>query len=471
MSVTARLWRARRAPASAGGAKKATAPQTGWPLPAALLVLLVCAATFAIRHGGTDVASFPPTFPPPLSRPRRDDGYSSFECIGRGSQFPLDFRVDGFFDTPGNAAHTICKLRDVCFVEQQLTYFESHAEASAPPYTRFSAFPDGGPACIGLIAGVHVGCNKTPSVAVHHGPRPRTLPFASPHGVVHFLDRMSDASNWGHLMSDTLIPTYGAAALFGDNPTRAQLLLGNDCVSFTDNPGLAHLPADVRLKDGRLPREACADNLARWVPFLFSLPPLLPPHADGCFHELVLGHSHAFSLGHWYAHRGAAYREARLNAHTNMALPLPEATPPTAHSVLVWLKVEGQTTPLLNASWDICADVKAWVRALPGPRGEEVAVSCVAPAALSPREQLACLAKATVIVTEHGSTTYLAPFARPGTSVLIIGIKEAHVLLGLPDVRVLYVALDAVRVGGEGPGLLGLALDFSGRRMGLPAVG
>jgi hypothetical protein len=431
---------------------------------AALAALAAAAPSSALRGAAFDACGLVP---------ERDDGFSSFECIGTGSQFPVDcdggggpcLRPNGWFDQPG-AAHAICKLRDVCFVGRQLTYFENPAvEGAAPPWARFSSFPDGGPACIGLIAGVHVGCNKTPSVAVVRGPRPAALGFAAPRCAVHFLDRLSAPSNWGHLMHDTLIPAFAAAAIFGDDPAAAQLLLGNDCGSFTDNPGMAHQPANVRLSGGLLPREKCAENVRRWVPALLAHPPLFPPHADGCFRAVVVGHSHALSLGHWYAHRGAAVREARLAAHARLDLPLPEARgPPSEHLVVAFVKVLGDTTPALDAGWNACDAAREWARGAVGVR-----VSCETPSAMTPREQVASLANATVVVSEHGSTTYLAAFARPGASLLVVGSNEAHVLLGLPDVRVLYLTLAGAR-GGEGPRVLQLALDASGRRVGLPAV-
>jgi len=272
-------------------------------------------------------------------------------------------------------------------------------------------------------------------------------------------------------MQDTLVPTIAAAQLWGHDPASAVLLLGNDCATFTDNPGMSHLPANVPLKDGRLPRAACQDNLARWVPFLFAAPPLLPPHPDACYHELVLGHTHALSLGHWYAHRGAAHRVARTMAHARAGRVPPEvAGPPRAHAVHVWSKLGGQTAHI-KPGWDICAAVRGWVAELAVLSSSAAlpSVTCSAPATLSPAEQLASLDEATVIVSEHGSTTYLAPFARPGASAIIVGRKEAHVLLGLPDLRVLYVSVEGA-MGGEGPGLLALALDTAGQRMGLPAL-
>lgn len=415
---------------------------------------------------------------PPLRR-RRDD-YSSFECVGLGNQVfgPQEYdqygmnnylKGGGRWDTTAEDApthhmpHSICKLHDVCFVGGQLTYFASPLEGGDAALMGMGAFPDGGPSCIGMIGGGPEDfCRKSPTIAVVAAPRPAHLRFAHDgEGWLHALDRMSDPSNYAHLMADSLVSAFGGAAIFGDDLMKVALVSGNNCSTFCSVPGMMHMPCDVPIPNsgGLYPRDLCRRSLEQWGGALLA-GYQLPPHADGCFEDLMLGHSHAFSLGHNYPHRGLAMRMARVAAHGHLGLPLPEKGPPLAeHHVLVWIKAVVHTSAV---GLDVCGLVPSW---LPG----SVRVTCIVPHKMTAREQIASLADVSVVVTEHGSTTHLATFMRPGSSLLVFGQREALTLFANADVRVLYVA-PGHALAGEGAAALMLSLDTAGKRLGLPAL-
>ena len=416
------------------------------------------------------VRPVPPQVAPPVRRLR--DDYSSFECVGLGNQVfntlthrHGDLTGGGRWDVKSVSAHhmphSICKLHDVCFVEGQLTYFSSPFENYDDATSMgMGAFPDGGPSCIGMIGGdTEEFCRKSPTITVVAAPRPAHLRFAHDgEGWLHALDRMSDPSNYAHLLGDSLMPAFSGAAIFGDDPLRIALVSVNNCSTFCGVPGMRHMPCDVPLPNlgGLYPRDLCRHNLNQWGGALLA-GYQLPPHADGCFEDLMLGHSHALSLGHNYPHRGLAMRMARVVAHSHLGLPLPEKGPPLAElHVQVWIKGIVNSAPV---GLDVCNIVQSWIPA-------SVRVTCISPSKMTAREQIEAIANVSVVVTEHGSTTHLSSFMRPGSSLLVFGNREAFVTFTNPDVRALYVDPNEALTG-TGYAAFMLSIVTAGKRLGL----
>lgn len=326
-------------------------------------------------------------------------------------------------------------------VDGELTYYEDPAiEGSAPEIYRVAA----------ATASIRHGLWQAhePKLRVVSEERPQELSFA-PGGRLYALDVMSDASNFGHLLIDTIIPAFAAAVAFGSETSSLQLLEWLSCENFLQRTTMQHKQnnADTYI-------EMCQQHLNRWIPALFSHPILLPPHdRNVCFHELLFGHSGLMAHDRWFPHRGAAIRAMRLALYHNLHLPLPPVHV-SSHHIYVWNKRVEVTPSLL----DVCATVTAWQ--LPHK------VTCLVPAQLTLEEQVATFADATLIITEEGSTSYGAFFLRPGTSLIAIGAKEAHMLLSVSDLSVFFISLERLHQG-QGPALVALALDRAIRRIGI----
>lgn len=411
----------------------------------------------------------------------RLDSYSSFECTASGSQ-AFDFDVQSVDQCRGYHDATdvhvrVCKLRDVCIVDGLLTYYvDPFVESRAPRTTRMEAFPGGGPACAGYLP---LDCTCVPErTDIRHEPRPETLEFMS-EDKVHLLDRMSDPSNYAHLLLDTVISSYAAADMFGDSLLKLQPVFLNNCTTFTDQEVHAHMRKGgihyiVPGTNGKTAKDLCEEKTREWLPLAFDHPPMFPPHKDVCFRELVVGHSHALSVGSMFPHRGVSIRKLRQRVLQKLALPVLQPSR-EKHHVVVLEKVQ-LITPSLGL--DVCDLTK---RALnpatknanlePGDR-EIVKVTCITPAKMSIRKQMRAISAATVVVSEHGSTTYLSFFQSPGTSLVVIGAKEAMALLSNTDVQTWFhpLHLAVLPSGGGFAGLLHLALDRAGRRLGLPSL-
>ena len=98
-------------------------------------------------------------------------------------------------------------------------------------------------------------------------------------------------------------------------------------------------------------------------------------------------------------------------------------------------------------------------------------VECATPGELGVREQLEALGRATVVVCEHGSTSYVALFMRPGASIVAVvptgapDAKEGMVLLFLPDVNAYFISQERAERDAEFSGALALAASRAGERM------
>ena len=352
-------------------------------------------------------------------------------------------------------------------VKGALTYYADPAvEGRAPATSRMDAFPDGGPACAGYLP---LDCTCLPEkVRVVYGPRPAALQFL-PGNRVHVMDRMSDPSNYAHLLLDTVISAYAAVQIYGDRPQDLQPLFLNDCQTFTDQPQHKHYRkgGEYYLLPPRMQtaNELCAEKTAQWLPLAFTHEPLYPPHGDACFREVIVGHAHALSVGTMFPHRGVAVRA--LRRHVRRQLGLPARVDIKQHKVIVLVKTN-VIRPAID--FDSCAALRNIMARDPDAPAAKVLVECIRPASMSIKEQLTAIEDATLVVSEHGSTSYISFFQTPKTSLIILGDKEAMALLSHVDVQTWFHPrsyLTSSPEWGRLPGLVMLALDRAGRKLGL----
>ena len=371
--------------------------------------------------------------PSPPPSPRLT-AHSSFQCIGTGSQ-SFDWNVFLLTERP------ICVLNDVCMIDDELVYYEDPAvEGAARSIYHFAE---------ATVKVTHGLFHERVPVRIVRGPLPGDAAFA-PVNRVHALDIMSDASNYGHLLIDTVIPAFAAAEIFGFAPETLQLVQLLSCDTYLNRTRMEHKAGPNFFKKYV---ERCREQLQRWIPLLFSHPMLMPPHKKQCFHTLLYGHSGMMHGQSFFPHRSSAVRAMRLALYENLRIPLPELHPPAGHKVFVWRKLVEYTASEFNP----CALVDAW--------GLKLQTTCITPALMDTRSQATEMADATLVVAEEGSTTYGAFFfLRPGASLIVIGQKEAHMLFELSHINVFFISVARAKSAGEGAALVDLALDRAGRR-------
>jgi hypothetical protein len=423
--------------------------------------------------------------PPPFSRllDVPESNYTSFSCTGGSQTFGgKKFHVyTDNYRSPEWIGHRLCQLRSVCVVDGALTFYvDPSVESSVPTSMRLSSFVEGlvykGP------YEATIGKAEVPRVV--HGPRPSTLPFAPP-GRLYLLTSLNNAQNYAHVLLDTIFPAFSVANFLGlGGGVEAVQHAGLDtCDTFPNNAWV------IKGSQGVSFSAACWGNMDRWYnvimphPFLNAATGKVAENGDSagggggggggggvCYRSAVVGQESMFSSalfgGHMSRAQAARGIRARAFAHFGMAPPVslrqaaslalapPSPPPPTLRRVLV-LEI---FRPIPAGIANLCNLTHS---ALGGEVG--VQVQCIVPGAMDLKEQLLALAPASLVVCEHGSTAYAGLFLTPGASMVVLfergapAIKEAHVLLFLPDISVLYLGEESM--GEEYTGTLKLALS------------
>ena len=506
----------RRMPAAGAERGGEGAPASPWLQRGALLglLLLLLLLLFSSSPATLQIGGHVYPRPPPLDVPppapsaaagaqawppagraawpsAREDGFSSWECLGGSQVFDRGYgtqRTAHLFPEPHNKFMRLCLLRDVCFTSDgELQYFANPAlEGELPPHLSLRGFAaeaaeikgnrsrrlaagwgglvelDYTMAWLGapnapLFTGSRYAESFVPTVV--DGPRPRHLPWFPSFASVHALNRFSFANNWGHLLADTILPAFAALDVWGFNHSSLQLLDLHSCdTMYNHDYPLEFLP-------GKVHADLCKVNVERWLAPAFAHPLVSAPAYHGaCFRQLLVGHGGAFSLKGLYHHRAAAVRALRAVLHRALGVSEP---PITAHAILV-LEKTGQSNGV--ALPGLCSAVRGAARRL----APAVHVACAQPSLLGSREQLQLVNNATLVVCENGSTGYLAAFLRPGASFLSVlspaedVAKEPQTLLFLADVQTFYSSFADFSAHGSAQLLLGV--ERAGVRLGLPAV-
>lgn len=406
-----------------------------------------------------------------------EGNYSSFSCTAGSQTFGgKKFHVyTDNYKSPEWIGHRICKLSSVCVVDGSLTFYvDPVVESSVPASMRLSSFAEGlvykGP------YEATIGKPEVPKVV--YGPRPPNMPFA-PQGRLYLLTSLNNAQNYAHVLLDTIFPAFSVANFLGLSGVEDVQHAGlTTCDTFPNNAWVIKGSIGVSFS------AACWGNMERWYsvimphPFLNAATGKVAQHGDSatsigspegggvCYGNAVVGQESMFSSalfgGHMSRAQAARGIRARAFAHFGIAPPQSlrqaQTSPPTTISA----------PPLLVLVLEIYRPIPAGIAnlcnlthsALSGEVG--VRVQCITPGAMDLKDQLLALAPAALVVCEHGSTGYAGLFLTPGASMLVLfekgapAIKEAHVLLFLPDIDVHYLGEESM--GEEFIGALKLGL-------------
>jgi hypothetical protein len=381
--------------------------------------------------------------------------YTSFTCTAGSQAFEKPWHVfTTDYKAPDSPIYRMCLVRDVCVVNGVPTFFvDPAAEARAPDILRAGALGSSM-----LYAGpFEASMGKLSSPAVVAGPIPPRLPYA-PRDRLYSLTTLNNAQNYAHVLLDTVLPAYALADFFGVAIDDVQHALLTNCDTYSN----AHW---VTKTTGASFSAQCWANFERWYSLLMPRAPRDAGGggaADACYGAAVMGEAGPFSIALFGGHfaRAAPARALRRRAHAALGLAADGGgAPPTAHRLLVLLmSAQGSA-----AVPDLCGRVKA------AAAGRDV--ECATPGELGVREQLEALGRATVVVCEHGSTSYVALFMRPGASIVAVvptgapDAKEGMVLLFLPDVNAYFISQERAERDAEFSGALALAASRAGERM------
>jgi len=267
-----------------------------------------------------------------------------------------------------------------------------------------------------------------------------------------FLDANSWSFNYGHYMIDNVIPAFTAAKVFNIPFVNTQQLIETNCRLFsTLEPAFSEKKVDYNHSMGTY-RQACLRNLDTLWPNFFDHPPMyldqLPPSnvSVQCFRQLVAGQGSTFGLKSLDLTRAIVLRDFRdfvlnrLNiSNPNLSKPNPRAVRDREKLVVVGLRVAGSAGGVLIK--DLCGTVKRAMSEA-DPHGL-YRVECLFPSELSFQEEIIAVRRARILVSVHGTISYLSLFSQDYTQQLSIAspkeLKENQILPWASHFRLLYL--------------------------------
>lgn len=365
------------------------------------------------------------------------DKYSSFQCIG-GSQ-ALDtnsMKQAAMQKFPMNdAEHRTCLFRDVCLVNGELTYYISENKN-----TYLSEMKDYLPEGFDGGKMLHTGHLRSFTMPIKTvvGAVPKDYGFH--HSKLAFLDANSWSFNYGHYFIDNVIPTFAAAMLFNIPFTGTQQIIETNCRLFSSlEEGFAYRKVDYNHSLGTY-QTACLDRFDKmWMHFFDNAPiyadALKKDSKTMCFRRLISGQGSTFGLKSIDLTRGIVLRQFRDYVIKRIQVELPAQE----NLVLVGLRVQGSAGGAMIDN--LCEQVKKSVSI--SPYDDKYKVECFVPSELGLFDEIRTVRRAKVIVSVHGTISYMALFTQDGTQQISIAnpseLKENQILLYATHFQTLYL--------------------------------
>lgn len=372
--------------------------------------------------------------------------FSSMQCIGATQALQsIQFKQAAMQKFPVNEAeHRTCLLRDVCVTDGQLFYYVSeHKDAAMAGMKDYlpEGFDNGKMFHTGHLRGFTMPI-KTIVGAVPHDGR-----HEYHHSKIAFLDANSWSFNYGHYFIDNVIPTFASAMVFNIPFNGTQQVIETNCRLFSSlEEGFSARKIDYNHSLGTY-RSACLGRFDTMWQHFFDNPPIyvdrLKDSKQGmCFKKLMVGQGSTFGLKSLDLSRAIILREFRsfvLSRVPDIFKPLQE------NIVLVGLRVQGSAGGALIQ--DLCGLVKKAMSM--GPYEDSYKVVCVNPSDLGLYEEIKAVQRAKVIVSVHGTISYMALFTRDGTQQISIAnpkeLKENQMLLYATHFHTLYLTWDRIQ--------------------------
>lgn len=388
-----------------------------------------------------------------LSAEKAKEHYSTFQCIGGTQVFKTESMRQGSITVfpLNNPEFRMCYYKNICMINGSLTYY------AKPGNVPQDYLPEGFGGNIHHLSYLR---GFTMPVNTSHGPVPANAPFHPTE--LTFLDSNSWTFNYGHYLHDNVIPTFTAAKIFNLPFTGSQQLMETSCRLFsTLEPAFSDRLVTYNKSMGSY-RQACLHRLNTMWPFFYDLPPL---YADDyskstvCFKKLISGQGSTFGLKSIDLSRAILYREFRDFVLDRLTKKHGFVEPPQEDLILVGLRTVGSAGgSLIN---DLCSRTKAGLEGLikqfPSYR-----VECFVPSDYGFKEEIQMVRRAKVLISVHGTISYLSLFSRDGTIQISVAspkeLKENQMLLYITHFHAFYLTWDKLQ---KLPGLMEHALNLA----------
>lgn len=380
------------------------------------------------------------------------DKYTSFQCIGGTQVFDTNsMKQTSVTIFPLNAPdHRTCLFKNICAVKGKLTYFSKYVNDTVPK----DYLPEGFNGNVFHVAYLRA---FTLPVSTVKGPIPKDYEFSDVD--LTMLDANSWSFNYGHYLIDNVIPAFMAARLFNLPFNGAQQLFETSCRLFSIlEPAFADRILSYNHSMGTH-RQACLTRLNTMWPHFFDKPPLYLDDFQGktvCYKKLMTGHGSTYGLKSIDLSRALFLREFRdftLNR-------IPMSMPPQEDLILVGLRTVGSAGgKIIN---ELCDAAKAAVKELHKYGINKYRLVCFTPSDLSFEREIMQIQRAKVIISVHGTISYMSLWARDGTVQISIAnpkeLKENQILIYATHFQTLYLTWDKME---RLPGVLHHAVTLS----------
>ncbi len=291
------------------------------------------------------------------------------------------------------------------------------------------------------------------------------IPAGYPYSPINltFLDSNSWSFNYGHYLNDNVMPTYYAAKLFDLSFTSAQQLFETNCRQFsTLEEGFSSKIVTYNRTMGTY-RAACLEKLDYMYHHFYDHKPLYLDEmktSSMCFRKLMTGQGSSMGLKSIDLSRAVLLRDFRNYVVDRMLKMYPHVKlPPQENLILVGMRTVGSAGG--DIIHDLCHQVTSALNKLTQYK-DKYTVKCVVPSDLSFESEIAEASRAKVIITVHGTISYLSYFARDGTQQISLSnpkeLKENQNLLYATHFNTLYLNWDRMH---DLSGVIEHSLDMS----------
>lgn len=372
--------------------------------------------------------------------------YSSFQCIG-GSQVlqTTSMHQASVTDFPlNNPAYRTCLYRNVCIVDGSLVYYDRNSNVPEDYLPK------------GFGGNIHhIGYLRafTLPMKTVKGSIPGDFKFSDMN--ITFLDANSWSFNYGHYLLDNVIPTFAASKIFNLPYLGVQQLFETNCRLFsTLEPSFSDRIVTYNHSMGSY-REACLAKLDTMWAHFFDRPPLYIDNLKStslCFKKLIGGQGSTFGLKSIDLSRAVIFREFR----DYVLKRIKKKFPPQEDLILVGLRTVGSAGGKIIH--ELCDNSKRALNSIPD-FSTRFKVECFVPSDLSFEDEILQIQRAKVVLSVHGTISYMSLFSREGTQQISVAspkeLKENQMLLYATHFHTYYLTWDNME---KLPGLLHHAL-------------
>lgn len=263
------------------------------------------------------------------------------------------------------------------------------------------------------------------------------------------LDSNSWSYNYGHYINDNVIPAFSAAKVFNLPFDNVQQVFETKCRQFsTLEHGFHSKIVDYNHSMGTY-QQACLEKVEGLRHHFFNRPPMYLDELKNngspgvCFRQLMAGHGKCYSLSGLDLSKGIILREFRDYVISR----LPQKPPPQENIILVAKRTVGTAGGSDGGSriHDLCERVKKYN----SEYMKDFKVVCIVPTDLSFEEEINYVQRSKILISLHGTISYISLFSRDGTQQISISnprqYKESHILLQATHFNTLYLPWDQIQ--------------------------